>query len=504
MKSKSTSYYKLDVLLIIVLPTILRLFLISCCELCEDEAYYWQWARHLDLSFHDQGPGVALAIKIGTWLLGHTETGVRLVSVILFAAACLFTYHLALRLYNRRAAVAAMIIFNLCPLFGLGSLLMMHESVQGFFWAAAMYFLWWTTEEDQPTQNFSKSWSGWLLVGACLGLGFLGKYTMLLFVPGTFFFLVLNDQRRRWLKRPEPYAALLLSLVIVSPVIYWNFTHNFNSVLQVVSLGNHSGKWPINPLNTFELAGAAAGLVTPIFFGLMVWRLYHAWQTGVRGNDKVSAFLFWLAVCYFGPFYLLSLRSYVYGNWPGLGYFPALLLVAGWVGHLSPKENANSLKWWRAGYLLAGALSAIVLIQLAFSPLPLPPKIDGANRMRGAKQLGEQVSETVREIERAGTPVLLYAKNYQVASLLAFYADGQPTTYEIKGEARPNQYDYWPDLPRGSNALLVLKEKERVPQITQDSFASIKQLKDLEIKRKGQIIKIFRLLLCRDYQPATD
>jgi hypothetical protein len=148
-------------------------------------------------------------------------------------------------------------------------------------------------------------------------------------------------------------------------------------------------------------------------------------------------------------------------------------------------------------------MSASALIQLALSPLPLPVKIDATNRLHGSQQLGKQVSEIARELEQSGTPVLLYAKNYQVASLLAFYADCQPTTYEIKGEARPNQYDYWPDLPHGSNALLVLREKERFPQITTDSFARIEPLEELAIYRRGKIIKTFRLFLCHDYQPPS-
>ena len=51
---------------LMAIVTLLRLFYINCIPLLGDEAYYWQWARHLDWGYYEQGPMTALVIWIFT------------------------------------------------------------------------------------------------------------------------------------------------------------------------------------------------------------------------------------------------------------------------------------------------------------------------------------------------------------------------------------------------------------------------------------------------------
>ena len=51
-----------------------RFWLAGHLNLAEDEAYYWEWSRSLDWCYYDQGPMLALAIRLGTALLG-TQIG---------------------------------------------------------------------------------------------------------------------------------------------------------------------------------------------------------------------------------------------------------------------------------------------------------------------------------------------------------------------------------------------------------------------------------------------
>jgi len=59
-----------------------RLWYVSRIQLSPDEAYYWEWSRNPDLSYYDQGPMLALAIRLGTMLFGVSELGVRIFSVL--------------------------------------------------------------------------------------------------------------------------------------------------------------------------------------------------------------------------------------------------------------------------------------------------------------------------------------------------------------------------------------------------------------------------------------
>ena len=115
-------------------------------------------------------------------------------------------------------------------------------------------------------------------------------------------------------------------------------------------------------------------------------------------------------------------------------------------------------------------------------------------------------NETAARATKANKGVsYLDARADIVAALLAFYTPGQPEVFEVKHWDRPNQYDYWPDLRRGSDALLVVHRKEEVPEITRRSFAEIVPLPDdtLTIERHGGTAQRLRAYFCRSYAPDS-
>lgn len=62
-----------------------------------------------------------------------------------------------------------------------------------------------------------------------MGLGLLSKYTIVLLGPAAFLFMLMDPKSRRWLGQVEPYLAAALSILLFSPVIYWNATHQWMS-----------------------------------------------------------------------------------------------------------------------------------------------------------------------------------------------------------------------------------------------------------------------------------
>src|SRR5690606_33513323 len=72
--------------------------------LVEDEAHYWEWSRRLDWSYYSKGPGIALAIRAFTALLGDTEFAVRLPAAIASIVTVLFSGLLAADVAGRRGS----------------------------------------------------------------------------------------------------------------------------------------------------------------------------------------------------------------------------------------------------------------------------------------------------------------------------------------------------------------------------------------------------------------
>lgn len=56
-------------LILILLLLLLRIFFMFKSNLLAEEAYYWNYSNHLDFSFLDHPPMVAILIKLGTLIL---------------------------------------------------------------------------------------------------------------------------------------------------------------------------------------------------------------------------------------------------------------------------------------------------------------------------------------------------------------------------------------------------------------------------------------------------
>jgi len=85
---------------IVLFVILLRLVYFGLAQLIPDEAYYWQYAQHMDLSFYDHPPMVAWLIWLGTSILGHNEFGVRIGALLCGLVTMGYLYALAQNLYN--------------------------------------------------------------------------------------------------------------------------------------------------------------------------------------------------------------------------------------------------------------------------------------------------------------------------------------------------------------------------------------------------------------------
>ena len=200
---------------------ILKVIFMGSVNLIPEEAYYWNYAQHLDWGYLDHPPMVAWLIWLSTSIFGKSELSVRLPAYVCWIVATIFMFRLTLNLYDRPAAFRTILLLAVLPIyFGLGFFMTPDASLYAA-WAGCLYFL----ERALIAQN-SRAWWG---VGICMGLGMLSKYTMALLGLGTLVFLLIDRQARRWLLRPEPYIAAIMSVIVFSPVFLWNMRNGWVS-----------------------------------------------------------------------------------------------------------------------------------------------------------------------------------------------------------------------------------------------------------------------------------
>lgn len=447
--------------LFLLLLTVFRFWYAGQHELLQDEAYYWQWARHLDWGYYDNTPLAAVVIRCFISLLGSHEIGVRAGAIVSALIASIFIYLLTARLLGPRVAFFAVILANVVPLFAAGAVIMTHDPVQLALWAAALYVV-------QRALTDKPRW--WYGAGVLAGLAAQAKLNALLLLPGVFLYLLLSlTARERWLKRPEPYAAGLIALLIFFPFVWWNHTHQNAFWIHIHAMGSR-GSAHDPPLKwTLRFLGDQALVLSPFVFLTYLYTLYDGWRRGAKERDDAILFLWCPTVVVFAATVLVSLRSKVEANWAVAAYITGLILVAAvlvrvWRAWNERTRGSSQLVWRWLGviWVILNVGLAALLATAALFPNTLyrfgmkfhKPSQDRTNELYGWQSLGRRVSQ--EEAAIGGTP-FVFGTNYRMPSEAAFYLPGQPQTFSLFLHDRNNEYMFWEEPQRlvGRNAVFI-------------------------------------------------
>jgi len=463
--------------------------------LSADEAHYWEWSRRLDWSYYSKGPMVAYLIAASTWLGGSSPFWIRLPAVLLGTGVAALAAIQATQMFRSdRAGLLVVGVLGVVPLYAAGSLIMTIDPPFVFCWGLAGFCLWRAIQR--------KGEAAWYGVGVAFGLGLLSKYTMLMLIPCVLLWLAGSPRLRLWLRRREPYEALLIGLLIFSPVVVWNARHGWLSGRHVlVQAGGGIGRdiWT-TLLGGLEFLGSQLGLVSPLLFLLLLGALAWAGREGLdRGRDDC-----WLLVCLSLPvllfFQVWGFLSKVQGNWAAHGYLTAVIALAGWAQtwhEWGPRrEHSRRLKLCLGVSIMLPAvlLAVFLLLDRGLFGLRIPERLDLiGKRLRGWPELGEAVGSAVRGT--GGKPFLV-SDRYQIASQLAYYVPGQPRVYNANLGRRMNQYDLWGGWEelRGQDALFVTYGRVDPPPEVAQAFKRVERLRVVSIVDRGKHWRDFTII----------
>src|SRR4030095_7415746 len=125
--------------LTVVAGALLGLWLALLSPVLPQEAYYWTYAKHLDLSYFDHPPMVAWLIAAGTAAFGDGRLGLRAGTLACAVGTTLVGLALLRRLGGQRwARIAWAVLAFGIPLFAMGHFHASPDSPLVFFWAAAL------------------------------------------------------------------------------------------------------------------------------------------------------------------------------------------------------------------------------------------------------------------------------------------------------------------------------------------------------------------------------
>ncbi|MBF0464018.1 MAG: glycosyltransferase family 39 protein [Nitrospirae bacterium] len=488
-------------------------------DLSADEALYWDCSRHPELSYYSKGPFVMYVMYVFTHLFGVNVLAIRLPAVIFTALSSVFIFKLIRLIYgqdiendstkkiyekNDFVALSSALIFQFIPLFATYGVVFTIDSPFVFFWIVSMYLLY---------KGAVKGKGGWVLLGMCVGLGLSAKYIMGFFYICSFLFLIFTG-RKEMLKTLKPYISLLVSLIFFSPVIIWNYQHDWVTLKHTAGHAHLADGFTISPMKLLEFIGSQLGVVTPVIFVLMCIALIKLYR---RNKDTESRFLFWFSAPVFIFFLIKSIQGKVQANWSMTAYVTALIAFCRYYLYKS-----EGLPWMMTfkhtrRFVKSAVIVAVIITAISHYPqiLRLPADLDPASRLRGWKVLGHAVDKTLTELKRTGDEVLIFSDKYQVTSELAFYVSGNPNVYCAALGRRMSEYDMWPDINESTkrlrahkpdvkiNALYVTDTADAVNPIVSQAFDRCEQTV-FNATERGQTLRTYSIFKCYNFKGINE
>ena len=396
-------------------------------DLSPDEAHYWDWSRNLDWCYYSKGPLVAWLIRASCELFGHSAVAVRIPAV---ACHALLIAALA-TLSNRRTLLLALTL----PPVSATAFLMTIDAPLLAAWAWALVFV----RRER-----------WLAAGACVAVGVLAKYTMLLFPACVGFYLLAV--RPQSLRERGYWLMLAVGLLGTLPILAWNFAHGGLGVRHVATQAGVAQGW--HWLGPLEFVGSQFVLLAGVWFcaGCAAVRKYP--------RDAEDRYFWWITVPVVAIVFAASFATRTQPNWAAPAYLTGFILAVRWLDAQPARFGQTFIALGVGVGVAASAFAHFpsslrpLLATLAPPPCDADPapvrKLDPTSRLMGWRHLASEVDAIRTRVETdTGIAPQLAAMVWTTPGELGFYARGTPQVYSF-GTAladRTSQYDVWRPNP---------------------------------------------------------
>lgn len=381
---KKLSKEKYTVLAIFIVGFLLRLAGSSLVYLVFDESAWLEKANEVSFSpknFHlvyhgDHHPYFEVYLIKFSTLLFHknllaflppslaARLSIRLLHVILCSATIMIVYYLVKSGMGKSSATFAALLVAFSQFHIHFSRTVIQIAPLLFFVSLSLLFFWKAVK--QKKDKFI------IFTGISLGMAYLCEESASLLLAIFFIFLMITKRLTQWLKKWQPYVAILAFLLIIAPDLYWNLTaQNPDMKLHLIKATNFQG---ISLLSTSLFVGElflifAKDLISFVggFGRNAVWPLEYPpmhWVLGIlcfaaviysfkkRKDDFVKLML--TAFFFIFLFFTFLASSGLFKNfsfyWASISFIPAVILASDFFANLFHKKSP--LKWLSVVFVL--------------------------------------------------------------------------------------------------------------------------------------------------------
>jgi 4-amino-4-deoxy-L-arabinose transferase-like glycosyltransferase len=479
----------LPLIAVLLAMVTLRCWVAGHVDFETDETYYWLWSRRLAASYYDHPPMVAYLIRLGTLLFGDTMLGVRCMAVLAMIAASALLYCLALVLFDdRRVGIVSVLWFNMTPHTAFFSVIMFPDTPAILFWVltcVALALVW---------RSGRGEW--WYLAGAALGLLLLSKYIGIFLLFGIVAWLFASHEMRFWLKRREPYMAVLIAAVLFSPVIWWNAEHGWVSFIK--QLGRAFEYSPQGGIgNAAAFLGIQAAFVSPLIFAFIIAGLAVAAWRGLLQQQTNWLLLALSAAPVLLYFTIHALSAEVLAQWPSAAYATGILAAVAVFAAPAPNLKQPLLRGGFAAAPWIGLVfTSVLCAQMTLRPVAIPAAQDPLSRFAGWAQLASETGAlmTARQASYIAT------NEHSMVGTLAFYLrnaaivqTSDAIRYEFRAPIDQNL------LRRSTGIYLAVPPSDDLARL-QEHFDSVELISMIWRTRNGDAIEPYRIYELKGYR----
>ena len=238
----------------------------------------------------------------------------------------------------------------------IAGVFILPDSPQLFFWIISLYFLIHFIADEKSKNAYL------ILFGISTGLSIMSKvHGVFLWFGFGLYILIYN---RKLLSNGYLYVSAFLTLLIISPILYWNIDNNF------ITYTFHSNRVTINRgmnPDSFirEFLGGAA-YNNPINYFIIISTLFACWKNKIKIATNYLRVLLLMSLPLIGILLFVSLFRDTLPHWSGPGYTALLLVAAYYLSDLKIESLlVQSVKY--ANYLILG-VSFLGILVISFYP----------------------------------------------------------------------------------------------------------------------------------------
>ncbi len=444
-----------------------------------DEAHYVLYGLRPALSYVDHPPLTGWIHLLFNHLLGGGELVARLPAIVLSFVLSLLVYQFLLGISeSKRTALLGSVAVNASFIPAALGIMLLPDSI-----LMVLAFLFIAAVKKVESQA---RWRDFLLLGALLGMAGLTKYTAVLFLPPLIGYLLLK-RRSDLLFSGKMVAAGCAGLILITPVVLWNYFNDFLSFSYQTGRVFPSGRPDAASFFT-SLASQIVGY-SPFLFAIACWGFIRSVKAK---NDYLilSALLGASMMLFFtySSFYEVALP-----HWYAVFY--ALFIPIG-VFKLRESAGRKTRIFLNFSVYFTLCLTALLYLLLAGRAIPFPDYQSPFRDIYGYDLIARQADRHLQEIP--GEKKALALTEWTMASRVIYYSLKYDNRVFLI-DRRRDQFDLWEKTSPLGYDLVFINSHFSGP-MGDPGCGRFEQVSELPLAIRGGLVDKIGFYRCYNYR----